>query len=134
MAPKGAKVRLLRRTRPIVPVRSSQLVLAVNYAPGDATLAALTLTRLQSRYSVIGDLTAGARWRIIASPMTIPETPALGKLHVPHAMIKPQGDVREFLTAYAEAGGPHHVAVCYGDARGKLRLLARLLGADYVEV
>jgi len=121
MAPKDKRIRLLRRARPIVPVRSSQLVLAVNYAPGEATLAALTLT-------------GGARWRIIAAAVTIMETPPMPKLDVPRALVRCRGDVREFLTAYAKAGGPHHLAVCYGDARRKLRLLAELIGAEYVEV
>ena len=42
--------------------------------------------------------------------------------------------MRDFLTAYAKAGGPHHNAVCFGDARRRLRLAARMLGADYVEI
>ena len=121
MAPPGRKVRLVRRERPLVPVRASQLALAVTYRPGPATLSALTLT-------------AGPRWRIIAAPMTVLEFGPLPQMEVPHAKLSPAGDVRAFLTAYAEAGGPHHLAVCYGDARPRLRTLARLLGADYVEL
>ncbi len=121
MAPAGAKVRLVKRATPIVPVRVSQLALAATYAPGPATLTALTLT-------------AGNRWRIIAAAMTIQEFGPLPALESPHAKISPAGDVREFLTAYAKAGGPHHLAVCCGDARAKLRSLAHLLQADFVEV
>jgi len=46
----------------------------------------------------------------------------------------PQGNVRDFLTAYAQAGGPHHCAVCFGDARAKLKAAAAMLDADYREV
>ena len=54
---------------------------------------------------------------------------------VPHSKLKPSsGDVRQFLTAYATSGGPHHNAVLFGDARTRLRFAARLLGADYCEV
>jgi hypothetical protein len=42
--------------------------------------------------------------------------------------------VRQWLTAYAEAGGPHHHAICLGDARPRLKIAARLLDADYFEV
>ena len=42
--------------------------------------------------------------------------------------------MRDFLTAYAEAGGPHHLAVCCGDAREKLGILAKLLGADFIDL
>ena len=78
-------------------------------------------------------LTSGQRWRIIASLVTIEDFGPLAGISTPHTKISPAGDVRDFLTAYATAGGPHHLAVCYGDARSGLRLLAKLLDADYVE-
>ena len=54
---------------------------------------------------------------------------------VPHFKLLPaEGDVRQWLTAYAKAGGPHHHAVCFGDATGRIRAAARLLDADYCEV
>ena len=121
MGRKGRKVRMVRRERPIVPIRGNQLALAVSYEPGPATLTALTLT-------------ANQRWRIIASPVSILDFGPLKQLDVPHAKVSPAGDVRDFLTAYATAGGPHHLAVCFGDARKKLRLLSMFLDADYVEV
>jgi L-arabinose isomerase len=120
MARRDGPVRLVKRS-PIVPVRGAQLVLPVVFEPGEATLAVLTPA-------------AGGRWRIIAAPVTLLDFGPLGHLHVPHAKARPATDVREFLTAYATAGGPHHLAVCFGDAREKLKTLAHLLGADYVEV
>jgi hypothetical protein len=53
---------------------------------------------------------------------------------VPHFKIRPTGNVRDFLTAYANAGGPHHNAVCFGDVRRRLRFAAAMLDADYVEL
>jgi len=79
-------------------------------------------------------LVAGGRWRIIAAPMTIEDFGPLEHLEVPHAKMRPGGDVRTFLTAYATAGGPHHLAVCFGDARRRLKALAAILDADYCEV
>ena len=53
---------------------------------------------------------------------------------VPHGKIRPGRDVREWLTAYAKGGGPHHHAICFGDATPRLRHAAALIGADYCEV
>ena len=55
-------------------------------------------------------------------------------ISMPHFKLIAQGDVREFLTRYAKAGGPHHNAVCFGDARPRLKRLAEMIGAEYVEV
>jgi L-arabinose isomerase len=121
MARSGRKVQLSARSRPITRTRGRQLVLATAFEPGPATLCALTLG-------------PGSRWRIVASKMHIADFGPLPTLHEPHFRLVPGGDVREFLTAYAVAGGPHHCAVCFGDARARLRAAARLLDADYCEV
>jgi len=121
MARKDRKVRMVRRPGPIVPTRGSQLALVTAFDPGPATLTALTLA-------------AGTRWRILASRITVEDFGPLPQLAVPHSKVRPAGDVCEFLTAYACAGGPHHLAICFGDARPKLALAARYLGAEYVEV
>jgi len=121
MARRDEKVRLVRRPAPIVPIRGNQLALVPVFEPGPATLSCLTLG-------------AGSRWRIIATPVTIEPFGPLPQLAVPHTKIKPAGDVRAFLAAYARAGGPHHLGICFGDARVRLAAAARHLGADYVEI
>ncbi len=121
MARSDLRVPLVARTAPITRTRGRQLVLVVSLEPGPATLMALTLG-------------PGGRWRLIASAMTIPAYGPLPGMEVPHFKLVPQGDVRDFLTAYAQAGGPHHCAVCFGDARSRLRRLAAMLEAEYVEV
>ena len=120
MARPDRKTRLVARETPITPTRRAQLALVTCLRPGPATLAAVTLGPEQ-------------RWRIIASRGEIADfgpltTPA------PHWKFRPVGDVRDWLTAYAKAGGPHHNAICFGDARRPLEQTARLLDADYVEV
>ncbi|HSW44322.1 MAG TPA: hypothetical protein VLM89_01995 [Phycisphaerae bacterium] len=120
-ARKDQRIRLVRRPAPIVPIRGNQLALVFGFEPGPATLMALTLG-------------ARRRWRIIAAPITIESFGPLEHMAVPHAKARPAGNVRDFLTAYAEAGGPHHLAVCKGDARGRLAAVARFLDADYVEI
>ncbi len=121
MGRRDRRVRLVRRPAPIVPVRSGQCALVFSYEPGPATWTCLTL----------GPRT---RWRVIAAPVRIEDFGPLGQLAVPHSKMRPAGGVRGFLTRYAEAGGPHHAAICFGDARRRLAVAARFLDADYVEV
>jgi len=89
-----------------------------SFEPGPATFAALTLG-------------SGNRWRIIASRVAIEDFGPLPSLCVPHFKIKPSARCEAFLTAYAQAGGPHHNAVCLGDARRRLSLAAALIGAEF---
>ncbi|MEK7684541.1 MAG: hypothetical protein AAB466_03875 [Verrucomicrobiota bacterium] len=121
MARRDLKVPLVARPAPITRTRDRQLVLVTSFEPGPATFAALALG-------------PKGRWRIIASPVTIEDYGPLPSLCVPHFKIKPAGDVRPFLTAYAKAGGPHHNAVCFGDARRRLRMAAEMIGADFIEI
>ncbi len=121
MARRDRRVAMVARAHPITPTRAGQLVLSLALEPGPATLCALTIA-------------PGNRWRLIASQMTIPEFGPLPEMAAPHFKLSPAGDVREFLTEYARAGGPHHLAVCFGDARSRLKAAAQVLDADYCEV
>ena len=118
MARRDRQVPLVARPTPITRTRDRQLALVTRFEPGPATFAALTPGPAH-------------RWRIIASPVTIDDYGPLPSLCVPHFKMKPAGDVRSFLTAYASAGGPHHNAVCFGDARRRLEMAAAMIGAEY---
>jgi len=120
MARRDRKVRLVARSGPITRTRHGQLALVTALEPGPATLMSLTLG-------------PGGAWRLIASRMDIPDWGPLD-MAVPHFKLEPEGDVRDFLTGYATAGGPHHCAVCFGDARARIHTAAHLLDCDYVEV
>jgi L-arabinose isomerase len=121
MARRDRKVPLVARPTPITRTRDRQLALATSFEPGPATFVALTLG-------------PGDRWRMIAAPASIEDYGPLPDFCVPHFKLKPKSDVGDFLTAYAKAGGPHHNAVCFGDARRRLRMAAQLINADYVEL
>jgi L-arabinose isomerase len=121
MARRDRKVPLVARPTPITRTRDRQLALVTSFEPGPATFAALTIG-------------PGAKWRVIAAPVTIQDYGPLPNFCVPHFKIRPQIGVRKFLTEYAKAGGPHHNAVCFGDARRRLRITAELIGADFVEL
>jgi len=121
MARRDRRVPLVARPQPITRTRARQLALVTSLEPGPATLASLTVG-------------PGQRWRVLAAPVTIEDFGPLPGFCVPHFKVRPQSDVRQFLTNYAEAGGPHHNAVCFGDARRRLRFAARILGAEYREI
>jgi L-arabinose isomerase len=121
MARRDRKVPLVARPTPITRTRDRQLTLVTSFEPGPATFMALTVG-------------PNGTWRIIAAPVTIEDYGPLPSLCVPHFKIRPKGDVRAFLTAYAQAGGPHHNAVCFGDARPRLRMAAEMLGAQFYEL
>jgi L-arabinose isomerase len=122
MARRDRKIPLVARPAPITRTRGRQLALVTCFEPGPATLAALTPG-------------PQGRWRVIAAEAALEDYGPLPGFCVPHAKLKPfGGDVCQFLTAYANAGGPHHNAVLFGDARPRLRFAAGLLGADYCEV
>ena len=121
MARRDRKVAMVAQANPITPTRAGQLLLSIALEPGPATLCALTIA-------------PGSRWRLVVSPMTISDFGPLPEMASPHFKLAPSGDVREFLTEYARAGGPHHLAVCFGDARSRLKAAAQLLDADYCEV
>jgi L-arabinose isomerase len=121
MARRDRKIPLVARPTPITRTRDRQLALVTSFEPGSATFAALAQV-------------PGGKWRLIVSPVTIEDFGPLPSLCVPHFKINPQNDVRQFLTDYANAGGPHHNMVCFGDARRRLRLAAGLIGAEYVEI
>ncbi len=121
MARSDRKVPMVARPKPITRTRGRQLALVTSFEPGPATLCALTLG-------------PGGRWRLIATTGTIADYGPLPAMQVPHCKLITDGDVREFLTAYAKAGGPHHSGLCFGDARPRLRQAARMLDADLCEV
>ena len=121
MARRDRKVLMVARPTPITRTRERQLGLVTSFEPGPATFAALTLD-------------AYGCWKIIAAQATIENYGPLPGFCVPHFKLKPVGGVRQFLNAYATAGGPHHNAVCFGDARRRLQFAAGLLGADHIPI
>ncbi len=121
MARKDRKVPLVARPQPIARTRKRQLALVTSFEPGPATLCALNLG-------------PRGRWRLIVSRMEIEDFGPLASLPVPHCKLTNHTDVRDWLTAYARAGGPHHHAICFGDARAKLKLAAGIMGADYYDL
>jgi L-arabinose isomerase len=121
LARRDRKIALVARPTPITRTRGRQLALVNCFEPGPATLCALALG-------------PNHRWRLIASSVEIQDFGPLATLPTPHCKVAPHDDVRRWLTRYALAGGPHHNAICFGDARPRIEFAAKLLDADYCEV
>lgn len=122
MARTDRRVPLVARPQPITRTRGRQLALVTSLQPGPATWFALCRGPNQ-------------RWRMIAGRMEIEDYGPLEGMCVPHFKLRAmRGDIRQVLSEYALAGGPHHNAVCFGDATPRIRAAARLLGADYREL
>jgi L-arabinose isomerase len=121
MARRDRKVALVARKQPITRTLARQLVLAASLQPGPATLCALVQGPAR-------------KWRLVASRVRIDDFGPLASLGVPHFKLVVNRDVRQWLSEYGRAGGPHHQAVCFGDAMPRIRAAARLLDADCCEV
>ena len=122
MARRDRKTRLVVDPKPFVQTRGRQLCLVASLEPGPATLMALTLG-------------PNGRWRLIAGRMRIEDFGPLQNMQAPHFKLAPENaDIRDWLTAYATAAGPHHNAVCFGDAMGRIRATAELIDVDYYEL
>lgn len=120
MARRDGKVRLVARSS-VTRICGRQLALVISFQAGPATLFALSQG-------------AEGRWRFITSKVEIENFGPLENLSIPHCKLHNSINIREWLTKYAKAGGPHHHAICFGDARQRIRLAAGLLGADYCEI
>jgi L-arabinose isomerase len=121
MARKDHKVPLVATANPITRTMAKQLVFVTSFQPGPATLCGLSQG-------------PAGRWRLITSRVEIEDFGPLDNIKLPHCKVVNHRDVREWLTAYAKAGGPHHHALCFGDARSRIRYAAQLLQAEHIEI
>lgn len=119
MARRDRKVSLVARLEPITRTLNRQLALVTSLEPGPATFAALVQT--------------AQRWKIITTSVEIEDFPPLASMCVPHFKVR-VCEVRNFLTRYAKEGGTHHNTISFGDTRSRLKYLANLIDADYIDI
>lgn len=96
-------------------------VLSFTIRPGIATLLDFTQT-------------PGGNIKMITSIVEVLDRPKLERIDSPHFFIKVNGKPADFLSRYSLEGGTHHLAMSYGDQRQLLRLAAKLMDLEYVEV
>ncbi|MBQ6158940.1 MAG: hypothetical protein IJJ20_08035 [Thermoguttaceae bacterium] len=123
MARRDRKIPLVARPEPITRTRDRQLALLTSLEPGEATFCALVI-----------DYNASDNYKIIMAHGEIEDFGPLPQLCVPHFKFRPDAPVRGFLSRYVELGGPHHNAVCFGDAAAKLQAFADAAGLDIEEI
>jgi L-arabinose isomerase len=76
----------------------------------------------------------GERFRLVVSHGTLPEQPVLRKIDMPYIFFQPDSGAATLAQRWLEAGGTHHETVVYGDYRARLKLFARLLDVEYMEL
>ncbi len=76
----------------------------------------------------------GERFRLVVSHGTLPEQPKLNKIDMPYIFFQPDSGAATLARSWLEAGGTHHETVVYGEYRARIRLLAQLLGIEYLEL
>ena len=76
----------------------------------------------------------GERFRLVVSHGTLPEQPKLNKIDMPYIFFQPDSGAATLAQRWLEAGGTHHETVVYGEHRARIRLLAQLLGIEYLEL
>lgn len=112
------------RTRPALAEKPSLLpsgtpsgVLLFESEPGPVTLASLTTA-------------PSGRLRWVLCEGEISPSPVYPALSAPHCKFRPQRPLPEFLTAYSELGGSHHLALCRGHVASRIERLAELIGGE----
>jgi L-arabinose isomerase len=91
------------------------------YQPGPATLA--TLVSLK-----------GTRFRLVVAEGENLDTPELPALQMPYGQFRPQSGVRDCLTAWMTAGGPHHEVMNLGHHAAAWKEFAALAGIEFIQV
>ena len=76
----------------------------------------------------------GERFRLVVSHGNLPEQPVLRKIDMPYIFFQPDSGAATLAQRWLEAGGTHHETVVYGDFRARLKLFARLLDVEYMEL
>ena len=90
--------------------------------PGPATLASLANL-------------SGGRFRLVVTEGNVLEHIELPNVEMPYFFIQPaKGRVEQLATSWLEAAGTHHQVMHRGHIKERWRLLAKVLGIDYVEV
>lgn len=96
--------------------------IAATYKPGTATLISLVSL-------------AEGKFRVISSvvEMKVPVCPKIKSATI-KGWFAPRKTVADFLCDYSKLGGPHHLAIVYGDAAKLAESFAESMGFEYYEI
>lgn len=78
--------------------------------------------------------TEGERFKLVYSKGQILDKCDLRKCDMPYMFFRPDSGVRTCVQNWLEAGGTHHETVVLGEYEGRIRLLCRLIGIEFVSV
>ena len=98
---------------------------------GDVVAPATPVFALKAGEATLINLIEGPEgFRFIAADCTMQAWRVNPKLDAPQGFMRPDRPLEEFLTAYSELGGSHHLALTYGRNAGKVARLAALCGVE----
>lgn len=106
-----------------------------DYVFGDVVNPAVALMRVRPGPATLANIAQdpGTGFSLIAACVEVldrglsPNFP-----DVPHFWIRPrEGNIRDFLRLYSEAGGTHHIALLPGDHADGIRRMAKMLGWEF---
>lgn len=103
----------------------------------DAENPVLPYCRFKEGDAVLINLAPGVdnTYSLIVSPVKMLGVKQEDKLrNCVHGWFKPVISVHEFLKAYSEAGGTHHIAVVYGEVAGEIEKFGRIMGWDIIKI
>lgn len=101
--------------------RKDAAVFRFRHQPGEATVVDLAPA-------------PGGKFRIIVSVVEILDLEPNAKISNPQFRMQPRLPLEDFLTAYSENGGTHHLAIIQGDVLEEVAKLAALMQFEFVEV
>jgi L-arabinose isomerase len=77
---------------------------------------------------------SGEKFRLVVSYGDILDTEDIETIEMPYFHFKPESGLRSANDNWLRSGGTHHQTLLLGDQRNKWRMVATILGIEYVEV
>lgn len=119
-------------------VAESATLVEKTYAFSDLSNPVIAVPKIKPGYATLVNIAPGAHdsFTLIGARVEVLDRgPVAGFPDVPHFWLRPaSGDIREFLHAYSNIGGTHHLALCLGDETELVRRMATVMGLTYREI
>lgn len=103
----------------------------------DADNPVLPYGRFKEGRGVLVNLAPGAdhTYSLIVAPVQVLDVNQEDSLkNCVHGWFKPGMPIAEFLKAYSEAGGTHHVALVYGNVEDEIQKFGKIMGWEVVKI
>jgi L-arabinose isomerase len=113
MAKNKQSIRLVNKNLDLIKSGLATSIFIFPLKPGNVTLFNLTPTAEGFMFSV--------------GKGAVQDMPLSKGLNSPHAFVKVNGQVEDFLNRYSSLGGTHHLAMAYGDFTSQIKMLGQIM-------